>query len=141
MTRSLPSTVLTMEIPFHDVDSMAIVWHGHYVKYFELARCQLLREIDYSYVAMRDSGYAWPVVDLHVKYVQPLRYEQLVAVKATLLEWQHRLKIGYVITDARTGQKLTKGHTVQVAIHMGREELQFESPDILAMKLKPWLSQ
>ena len=32
-----------LEVPFHDVDVMHVAWHGHYVKYFELARCALLR--------------------------------------------------------------------------------------------------
>jgi acyl-CoA thioester hydrolase len=48
------------EIPFHDVDMM--VWHGHYAKYFEIAR-RLLEQIDYNYPQTRDSGYAWPVID------------------------------------------------------------------------------
>ena len=52
-----------IEVPFHDVDVMDVAWHGHYVKYLELARCALLRQIDYDYPQMRDSGYAWPVVE------------------------------------------------------------------------------
>ena len=26
------SVAVEMEIPFHDVDTMHIVWHGHYLK-------------------------------------------------------------------------------------------------------------
>ena len=33
-----------LEVPFHDVDMLQLVWHGHYYKYFELARTQLLRQ-------------------------------------------------------------------------------------------------
>ena len=33
------------EVQFFDVDSMDIMWHGHYVKYLEMARCQFLEEI------------------------------------------------------------------------------------------------
>ena len=35
--------------PFFDIDSMDIVWHGHYVKYLELARCALLEKFGYGY--------------------------------------------------------------------------------------------
>ena len=38
-----------IEIPFHDVDVLGVAWHGHYVKYLEIARCALLDQIDYNY--------------------------------------------------------------------------------------------
>jgi acyl-CoA thioester hydrolase len=38
-----------MLVPFFDVDSMDVVWHGHYVKYFEVARCALLERIGHNY--------------------------------------------------------------------------------------------
>ena len=38
-----------IEVPFHDVDTMNVVWHGHYLKYFEIARCKLLDQFHYNY--------------------------------------------------------------------------------------------
>ena len=38
-----------IEVPFHDVDTMHVVWHGHYLKYFEVARCKLLDQFNYNY--------------------------------------------------------------------------------------------
>ena len=32
-----------VEVEFQDVDPMGVAWHGHYLKYFERARCALLR--------------------------------------------------------------------------------------------------
>ena len=60
----LPQAEICLTIPFHDVDMMHIVWHGHYVRYLEIARCALLDELDYNYNQMRDSGYGWPVIDM-----------------------------------------------------------------------------
>ena len=54
------SVAVEIEIPFHDVDTMHIVWHGHYLKYFEIARCKLLDEFDYNYPQMLDSGHCGP---------------------------------------------------------------------------------
>lgn len=124
-----------IQVPFHDVDMMMVAWHGHYVKYFEIARCLLLEKIDYGYNDMVQSGYAWPVVDLAVRYVKPARFGQWIRVSATLVEFENRLKIDYVIRDAKTDQKLTKGHTVQVAVKIESQELCLESPKILAQKL------
>src|SRR5262249_969783 len=63
-----------IEVDFYDVDAMEVTWHGHYVKYFERARCALLRKIGYDYPEMRDSGYAWPIVDCRLRYVGATRY-------------------------------------------------------------------
>ncbi|HEY6527494.1 MAG TPA: acyl-CoA thioesterase [Cellvibrionaceae bacterium] len=134
----LPAARVEIEIPFHDVDALNIVWHGHYCKYFEIARCVLLKKIHYTYEDMRISGYAWPVIDLKIKYVQPLVYQQSIAVEAKLSEWEHRLKIDYCIFDAHTGRRHTKGHTTQVALKMSNHELQFESPPILLAKLNAY---
>lgn len=124
-----------VEIPFHDVDMMDIVWHGHYVKYFEIARCALLDKIDYNYRQMRDSGYAWPVIDLVVRFVKPARFGQKIIVSAELTEWENRLKIHYQINDKQSGERLTKGHTIQVAVDMRNQEMCFVSPPVLIERL------
>lgn len=120
---------------FFDIDPMEIVWHGNYVKYLEVARCTLLDQLDYNYYQMKDSGYAWPIVDLHLRYVQPVRFRQKVRVTARIIEWEHRLKIHYRISDDLSGRKLTTGHTVQVAVDISNGELQFETPPVLRRKL------
>ncbi len=125
-----------VEVPFHDVDAMDVAWHGHYVKYFELARCALLRRFDYDYPQMLASGYLWPIVECHLKYVRPALYGQLLRVEATLIEYENRIKISYVIFDAASGERLTKGYTTQVAVHAGTRELQFVSPAVLLEKLE-----
>jgi acyl-CoA thioester hydrolase len=130
------SAEVEIEIPFFDVDPMQVAWHGHYVKYFEVARCAMLRKIDYDYPQMEKSGYHFPVVELYVRYVNAARFGQVVVARAELLEHENRLKIGYRITDRATGQRLTKGWSVQVAIDARTRELQFVSPKILTEKLR-----
>jgi acyl-CoA thioester hydrolase len=124
-----------VEVPFHDVDAMAIAWHGRYLKYFELARCALLRRFDYDYPQMQESGYVWPVVECYAKYVRPARYGQRLRVEATLVEYENRLKIAYLIRDAATGERMTKGYTTHVAIDAKTQELQFVSPPVVLEKL------
>lgn len=125
-----------VEVPFHDVDVMNVVWHGHYVKYFELARCALLRTFNYDYPQMRDSGYVWPVVECQLKYVRSAYFGQVLEVCSTLLEYENRLRIAYEIRDKATGQRLTKGMTTQVAVLMSTGELQLVSPPILLQQLE-----
>jgi acyl-CoA thioester hydrolase len=125
-----------IEVAFHEVDAMEVAWHGHYVKYFERARGALLRRIGYDYPDMRTSGYFWPIVDCRLKYVAPARYGQRLVARATLREWENRLRIDYRIRDAATAAKLTTGSTIQVAVDMATGELQFVSPPALLEKLE-----
>ncbi len=125
-----------VEVPFHDVDAMNVCWHGHYLKYFEIGRAALLRAFDYDYPAMLASGYVWPIVEAHLKYVRPAVYGQALDVRTELLEFENRLKIGYEIVDLVSGERLTKGYTIQVAVCASTRELQFVSPPIVFEKLE-----
>lgn len=131
----LPSAEVEIDVPFHDVDVMEVVWHGHYSKYFEIARCHLLDKIDYNYPQMRESGYSWPVIDLCVRYIQSARFGQKVTVKARVSEWEHRLRIDYAITDTKSGSRIAKGHTCQVAVDRQKNEMCLVSPIVLQQKL------
>lgn len=128
-------TEIKITIPFHDVDSMGIVWHGHYFKYFELARCQLLDRLGFGYKEMAASEYSWPVVDSRIKYIKPIVFDQTVIVEAKLKEYDLRLKIDYLITESATHLRLTKGHTIQVAVSRSNGDLCLPLPDSFREKM------
>ena len=119
-----------IEVPFFDVDSMDVVWHGHYVKYFEVARCALLDRIGHGYRQMREAGFAWPVIDLQLRYVRGAVFGQKIIVRADLIEWENRLLINYLIRDAQSGERMTRGSSTQVAVDVASREMQFSSPAV-----------
>ena len=135
MTRPDLSGEVALSPTFHDCDPMHVVWHGNYFKYFEIARCALLQRHDYDYPQMRDSGYLWPVVDARVKYIRPLLYGQALRVRATITEWENRLKITYEILDADSGATLTRAHTIQVAVDAATNEMLYLCPPVLWERL------
>ena len=119
-----------LTVPFFDVDSMEVVWHGHYVKYLEIARCALLDALGHGYVRMKDTGYAWPIIDLQLRYARAARFGQALVVRAELVEWQNRLKIHYSLSDAASGERLTRASTIQVAVKLADGEMQLVSPSV-----------
>ncbi len=131
MSKVYASASVTLDIPFHDVDMLGIVWHGRYAKYLEIAREAMLAKINYSIVQMRTSGYAWPVIEMNIRYAHPLRFEQKIRVQADLVEVENRLKIAYRIFDIASGRRITKAYTVQVALDMTSGEMLFASPRAL----------
>jgi acyl-CoA thioester hydrolase len=127
--------VVDMQVQFFDLDPMQIVWHGNYIRYLEVARCALFDKIDYNYAQMGESGYSWPVVDLQLRYIASARFGQRLRLRADIVEWENRLKIEYLITDATTGARLTRASTTQVAVDMASGEMCFVSPPVLLNKL------
>ena len=135
MSQKVFSKEVDIEVPFHDADMMYVAWHGHYLKYFEIARCALLDPFSYNYKDMAASGYAWPIIEAHLRYPGSALFGQKIRVKATLTEWENRLRIEYLVSDAASGKRLTTGYTIQVAVNIGTREMLFASPDVLLKKL------
>lgn len=126
-------------IQFYDLDPMDVVWHGNYPRFLEQARCALLDRIGYNYVQMKASGYAWPIVDMRIRYVRPIRLAERIVVTAKLMEYEHRLKLEYRIRRKADGEVLTKAQTVQVAVHMLSGDLLLESPPALTVPVRALL--
>lgn len=135
MTDKLPQTRVAIKVPFFDIDPMHVVWHGHYIKYFELARCELLAGIDYGYCQMEESGWLWPVIELQVRYVKSATLGQSIYCTARIVEYENRLKIAYEVHCAVSGERLTRGHSVQVAVNKTTREMSLVSPQILFDRL------
>lgn len=128
-----------LDVPFFDVDSLFIVWHGHYVKYLEQARCAFLAEISHDYNVMRESGYAYPVVKLDLKYIKPATFGQKIRVELNVLEFESSLKIEYSIKELATQTKLTRGSTMQVAVRTDNGELQFQTPEVFQVAIRQFV--
>ena len=124
-----------MQVQFFDLDPMEIVWHGRYVKYLEVVRCAPLDKIGYNYPQMKASGYGWPVIDMQLRYVGPAVFGQKLRLRADIVEWENRLRIDYLITDAETGKRINRASRTMVAIDLVTKEMCFVSPPVLFEKL------
>lgn len=134
------SAEVSCEVAFADVDLAQIVWHGHYLRYLENARWALMSELDFGLAAMIASGFAWPIVDLQVKYVRAARFGDRLAVRASLVEWERRVAINYLVTDVARGERVVRARTVQVAVRPPANELLFETPACLTGRIANYLS-
>jgi len=132
------SADVVIKVQFYDLDPMGIVWHGNYARFLEQARSALFQKISFGYREMAESGFVWPIVDMRIKYVRPIDL-RTITVKATLVEYENRLKVNYVITDVDGGPILTKAHTIQVTVDRASNELCFETPAALVEKVRRWL--
>jgi acyl-CoA thioester hydrolase len=132
---------LKLKSEYYDVDPMKVVWHGNYIKYMEKARCALLDSIGFNYEQMEDSGYMWPIVSLKLKYIKPIYYNQKFIIRATLLEYINRIRIGYIIFDPASKSILNKAETIQMAIDLTTGKSLFVSPQCLVDAVRVKIKQ
>ena len=123
-------------IPFYDVDPMQVVWHGNYVKYFEEARCAYLLKKGMTYADMNKLGYAFPIVEMKVKYINPCTFGQEIVIKTELISCENFIIFKYEMVDKKTKEKLCKAETKQMCVELTTKESLFEIPKVVAERLK-----
>ena len=123
---------LDLDVSFHDVDMVGVVWHGHYLRYLENARWALMNQLGYGLDRMVASGFAWPIVELQAKYVSPARFGDRLRVRASLVEWESRMAVNYLVSRLGDGARIVRARTVQVAVDGSSGELQFATPQDFA---------
>ena len=128
-------------VTFDMLDPIKVVYHGNYVRVLEAARCELLGRIGYSYPDMERSGYAWPVVDMTVRFCAPARIGDRLLVRAGIVSAEEKLLIAYDIRRASDGVLLTRAETAQMAVEAVSGTTQWEVPRILREKLSNALHQ
>lgn len=96
---------------------MGIVHHAAYVVWLEEGRSQWLRSHGSSYANFEADGVSLAVAELHVRYGQPARYDQLVTVRCWIEEVKSRkITFGYQVLDAGSGQVLVNAHTKHICV-------------------------
>ena len=95
----------------------------------------------YDYFEMEKASYVWPVVQLHIKYIRPLRFMQKVRIEATLVEYDVCLKIRYRFMDVETGKVITKAESTQMAVNLKTHESMIGSPRDFVERIEKYLAE
>lgn len=124
-------------IRFSEVDSMGIVWHGHYVRLFEDAREDFGKHFDFGYLDVYENGFVIPIVDVHCSYKQSLKYGDTAVIEITFLETlAAKIIYQYQIFKEEDNTLVATGETTQVFVS-SEEGLQLTNPSFFTeWKLK-----
>jgi acyl-CoA thioester hydrolase len=137
-------TSVELVVPFHDVDALGVVWHGHYYKYFELARTQLLRDrgLDGGTPENRepDGGdligtrYRFYVIESRCRHSFPLRYGERARVAAWVRDVRHRVLIQFELTNLDHERRAARGFTALATVDADHNLL-LETPNEIQRRL------
>tara|TARA_B100001105_G_scaffold158983_1_gene127788 strand:+ start:176 stop:619 length:444 start_codon:yes stop_codon:yes gene_type:complete len=110
------TTSTDLRIRFNEIDALGIVWHGHYIKYFEDAREAFGKEHNISYLDQKNNGFASPIIKLICEHKLPLRYEDFATIEATYIDSPAvKMIFEYKIINSQ-GKLVCEGKTVQVFV-------------------------
>ncbi len=98
-------------VPFHDVDITGRVWHGNYLKYFEIARSALFRAHGLEDAKLIPGQFALYVVESRCRHTAPLHYGDELRAVAWFREATHALSIDYEVVNVTTGKRAATGYT------------------------------
>jgi len=118
-----------MTVPFHDLDPMQVVWHGNYLKYFDVARSALFDSLGVNlYGFGAHHSLIFPVIRTSTKYIHPLRHRDVFICKATVVEARFKVVVDFEIRLIGNGLICTQGRGEQVAVKMPEMELMLGIP-------------
>ncbi len=106
---------IDFKVRFSEVDSMRIVWHGNYLKYFEDGREAFGEEHGIDYLKIYENGHLTPIVHTDMDFKSPLRYGDLGTIETKLINTPAAKIIHeYRIFNSITKKTLVTGKTIQV---------------------------
>ncbi len=126
-----------IRVRFNEVDSWGMVWHGHYIAWFEAGRSALLNKFRLGPQEFIRLGYVAPVVDLKCSYKEPARLGDEIIVRTTVLKpTKAALTFRFEIVRKGDGKLLVTGEETQVLLTLEGKMLYYLPPD-LEERLKP----
>lgn len=131
-----------LEVKFSEADPLGIVWHGHYIRYFEDGREAFGKHFGLKYLDFYQNDIVVPIVSVKCDYKRILRYGHKVRLETTYEDTPAaKLLFHYKAFDAATGEEVANGSTVQVFMNKDSMELMLYLPPFMTDWKKKWLDQ
>jgi acyl-CoA thioester hydrolase len=116
-------------VRFNEADPLGIVWHGHYIRYFEDGREAFGNSHGLSYLDFYKQGFVVPVVKVDCDYKRSLRYGDRVLIESRFIPCDAaKIMFNYTLFNAATGELVAKGSSLQVFLDKVTSTLQLTNP-------------
>ena len=116
-------------VRFNEADPLGIVWHGHYIRYFEDGREAFGSSHGLSYLDFYKHGFVVPVVKVHCDYKRSLRYGDKVIIESRFMACEAaKIIFDYTLFNAQTEEVVAKGSSMQVFLDKETSTLQLTIP-------------
>lgn len=135
------TTTLIQPVKFNQADPLGIVWHGHYIQYFEDGREDFGAKYQLSYLDIFQQGFVIPIVNVKCDFKKPLRYGDIAEIRTTFIPTiAAKLIFNYEIYNHTTKEIVANGSTTQVFLKKENLELHLIYPDFIIAWQKKYLT-
>jgi acyl-CoA thioester hydrolase len=118
-----------IKVRFNEVDSLRIVWHGHYVNYFEDGRESFGEKYGLGYLNIYDQGYSVPIVSINCNYKKSLYYGDSAIIETTFVNTPAaKIHFNFRIYNAETKELVCEGSSIQVFIDKHTNAMELSTP-------------
>ena len=108
-------------VKFFDTDTMGVVHHSNYIRWFETGRVEFLRALNLSLNEMMNDGIVFPIIEVNAKFHSPARFDDVLEIETTALELTRaKMKFSYAIRRQGDEKILADGSSTNVFTHDGK---------------------
>lgn len=127
-----------INVRFHEVDSLRIVWHGHYLKYFEDGREAFGRKYGIGYMDVFSAGLLTPLVKISCEYKRPVKYNDDVMLETRFINTEAaKVMFEFILFNETTKEVYATGESTQIFLNE-KNELMLTPPEFFLDWKKKW---
>jgi acyl-CoA thioester hydrolase len=131
----LNRTPVKIRAIYADTDAMGIIYHTNYIRWFEVGRTELFRDMGILYAEVEAAGFNLPLTQVYCHYHLPAHYDEMVLVETEIAYLKRAsMKFTCLIWDANRKNLLTEGYTVHACTDRGGKIVRI--PTIIADKIR-----
>ena len=109
----MEKNVVKVRVTYADTDAMGIVYHTNYIKWFEMGRMELLREMGIVYAQLELMGYNLPLTEVSCYYLASAKYDDIVFIETKINYFKRAsIKFEYIIWNEKKDKILVEGYSV-----------------------------
>lgn len=121
-----------IQVRFYEVDAYGVVWHGHYVGWFEVGRNDLTERFHIGPLQLKEKNLLAPVVELNCEYKFPATYGESLIIQTTMERTEvAKLIFHYRVLSQGNGKVLATGSTTHVLTDLNGNLLYRVPPEVL----------
>ncbi len=105
-------SITEYRVIYADSDAMGVVYYANYLRWFELGRTELFREMGLPYTEIVKHGIITPVSEVYCKYHKPAQYDDIVQIETTVSSFKRvTIVFDYEIYRKSDRTLLVSGYT------------------------------
>ena len=126
-------------VRYGETDKMGYLYYGHYLKYYEIGRVELLRSLGLTYQEMEDKMQVMmPVVHAELRYMRPAYYDNLITIRTNIRELPEKYIVFHMELLNEKGKLVNTGRVRLCFVDMKNNKTLDQAPEALLERMRSY---